>query len=1087
MGRVVKARASARPLPDAAERARIETELDRNFVVEASAGTGKTRSIVTRVVALMRSGQGTMDGVAVVTFTKKAAAQLRERITAGLDEAAAGEPEADARRRVLAARDQIDRAFIGTIHAFCARLLRERPVEAGIDPEFREADEDIAAVLRQQAWDRALERLRRDDAGLARLDAIGVDPARLRKAYEAISEYPDVEIAATAVPRPDLSAAVRETVRYVDSVLPALRALGRGRTPDPLAASIWAAHYFRENRDLADPVSAASFLAILRDVKATQKNWPDAALAKSASDGVRALQRDWIEPALEAWYACCHAPVIGFLASAAADFRDSRRAAGQPGFTDLLLLARDMLRDHDAVRRHFRSRFPRVLVDEFQDTDPIQAEMLLYLTAGGPAESWRDLRPSPGSLFVVGDPKQSIYRFRRADIDVYEDVRRIVESAGGETLHLSLSFRSAPEICAHVNTAFADRFAPAARHQPANVPLVASRSIGGGTLRPGVFTLTSHVASKKFGPVWEADARAVARWIAAAIGARRTISLPERGRESVRPVAAGDFLVILRNATRLDAYARALENAGVAAAVAGGRAYRDSEEVRAFLPFLQSIADPDDPVPFVAFLRGPFCGTDDDALYRFRAAGGRFSPRADPPAGTDSRIVRAVEQLRHGRDLVRALPTGSAVARLAEALGILPGAYADDVGQRRAGNLEKTLTFARTLSARGASFAQVVDSLETLVEEGEAPEMSIEPVREDAVRVTNLHKAKGLEAPVVFLAGPLADSGKEGRELWVDRSATPPRGHFLVRNDSGIEVARPDGWTALADLEKDHEDAERTRLLYVAATRAMNTLVISAWIDPSTREPKRRFGPWKDLADADIAEAPDAGDPPPAPAVEAMPAAADAESARVRLAGTGAALRMPTYAATSPSKFESGAPFVPRETTGKGMSWGRVLHRLLERRMRFPGAKEREMGPAELEVLAGNLLRDEDRPSEEIRELIAVADRVAASELWQRAKSAEARLVEVPFATVVRSRDYGLPDPPEETLLNGAIDLVFREDRVWTLIDYKSDALTAPVADLAAFYEPQLRAYRDQWRKLTGEETRAGLLFLEDPGRVHWI
>jgi len=1075
-----------RDAPDAEARRRIATDLDVNFVVEAAAGTGKTSSLVTRIVALVRSGRASMADVAAVTFTKKAAAQLRERVAQRLDAVSRDALPEDERRRVLEARDRIDRAFIGTIHAFCARLLRERPVEAGVDPEFREADEDTAAILREEAWVRALERLRADEAAFARLDDLGIEPARLRAAYEEICEYPDVEAAYAAVPRPDLSEAVAEAVSFLDEILPALRALGRTKTPDALAAAAWAAHYFRENRRLDDPVSAASFLAILREPSATQKNWPDPVFAKAISDRAKALQRDRVEPALERWYAHCHDPVMRFLAGAAADFRAARLAEGHPGFTDLLLLARDMLRDHEPVRRHFQERFPRVLVDEFQDTDPIQAEMILYLTASRPARSWRRLEPVPGSLFVVGDPKQSIYRFRRADIDVYEDVRKIVESAGGETLRLSLSFRSAPTVCEKVNAVFDGRFGRGAPHQPENVPLVPGRSEGRGDLPTGAFGLPIVVPGRKHRPVWDEDARAVARWIAAAIGNERTISVSEKGEESVRPVRAGDFLVLLRNAGHLDAYARALESAGVRAAVAGGRAYRDSEEVRAFLPFLRAIVDPDDPVPVVAFLRGPFCGVDDDALYRFKCSGGRFSWRSDPPPDTDPRIASAVAQLRQGSQWVRDLPAGSAVARIVDALAILPGAYADDVGERRAGNVEKTLTLARSLSAGGGSFAQIVEGLETVVEGGESPEMSIEPVREDAVRVTNLHKAKGLESPIVFLAGPLSDSGREGRSLWIDRTGDPPRGNFFIRNGSGAEVARPAEWSVMKGIEREHDAAEKIRLLYVAATRAMNLLVISGWVDPETRGARPRYGPWKDLCPEPLPDLPQVGEPPTAEEAGAIPSPADRERAEARLAEIRAVIRAPTHAASSPSRFETGASFVARERTGKGMSWGRVLHRLLEARMRSPEAAG-SATRAEIGALAENLLRQEDRPPEEREEVLDLVERVCASEPWRRARAAGECLVEVPFAAVVRSKDYGLAEPPPETLLNGAIDLVYREEGVWKLIDYKSDSLAVPAPELAAFYAPQLRAYRDQWAKLTGEETRAGLLFLEAPQRVHWI
>jgi len=1066
---------------DEEDRRRIQTDLETNFVVEASAGTGKTSSLAARIVALVGSGAAETSEIAAVTFTKKAAAELRTRVAARLESRIRTVAAGAEKRRLCAARDRLDLAFIGTIHAFCSRLIRERPVEAGIDPEFREADEDAGALLREEAWRAGLDALRMDRRASAELDAMGVETHRLREAFEEIAEYPDVSIVPSAAPLPDFAGAVRATSDFLDALIPALVAFGKSRAPDALAAAAWEAHYFRENRPLDDPAEAAAFLAFFREKKATQKNWPRPDLAKRFSDDAKTLQRDWIDPTLEAWWAFRYPVVVRFLTSTAEDFRRRRIDSGQPGFTDLLLLARDMLRDHGAVRDHFRRRYRRVLVDEFQDTDPVQAEAMLYLTANASADSWHRLVPSPGALFVVGDPKQSIYRFRRADIDVYLEVRAAIERSGGEVLRLSRSFRTAPALAGWINGVFSEHFQPGVPHQAEDVPLDPGRPDPAGRIPAGAFALVSEVAGRKTAPVWRADADAVARWISTAIAEGAAITVPEGGRENHRPVRASDFLVILRNATRLDAYARALESADVPAVVAGGKAFKDSEEVRALIPILRAAADPDDPVPVVAFLRGAFCGADDEALREFRASGGRFHLGVEPAPGTDPRIVAGFEMLRRAREISRRLPPGAAVERIVDRLGIVPAAYAGEAGERRAGNLAKARTMARGFSEQKASFSEVVEGLSALIADGEAPEMAIEPVREDAVRVTNLHKTKGLEAPIVFLAGPVSDSGREGATVWIDRRREPPVGHFLIRDDSNLEVARPLEWTEALRIEEEHEDAEKSRLLYVAATRAMNTLIVSGYVDVTTKSRKVVCGPWKDLVGDALPDAPDWTGrrvPQAAPAEFRPDGAATAESL---IAAAWQEIAVPSQASASPSKFETPAEFGRREATGRGLSWGRVLHRLLEAAMR-KGA-----GEADLEPLTAALLRAEERPAEELAEVRRVLGGILSSDLWRRAKASPERFVEVPFAAVVRSRDYGLPAPPDETLVNGAIDLVFREEGSWKLIDYKSDALTLPVEDLCRTYAPQLRAYRDQWERLTGDPTEAGLYFLEEPSRVHWL
>ncbi len=1051
-------------LADQSARDAIARDLDINLMVEAAAGTGKTTSLVTRAVELIRTGRCKIDTLAAITFTVKAAAQLRERLQEALERQASGlgARAAVEQGRIDRALHNLDRALIGTTHAFCARMLRERPVESSIDPDFEELDETETRLLMEEFWSRWFEA--QAIGGSEQLRAVretAVKPWLLRNAFFRLVDYADVEIVSTPCGRPDLRAAVDAVVAFLAKCEPCFPTSGMRVKEDDFEKMMRELVRKRDTKDLGETLDQLEFLEAGDHAsrKPTQKNWPDGKHAKQLGIEYSDIVRNLVRPTLRRWREYVHCVVIDFLSPAVKAFEEERLRNGTLTFNDLLLRARDLLRDHPGVRRYFQRRFTHVLVDEFQDTDPIQAEVLFYLTGEEVEErNWRRLTPRPGSLFIVGDPKQSIYRFRRADITTYLTVKERIEKTHGRVEILTANFRSVGPLCAFVNETFPRLFLEddvSKGRQARHIDLDAQSE---GVAHCGVYAL--EIADGRYEGVAEEEARRVAQWIRRAV--QSGLIVDDGGEQ--RPAQYGDFLLISERKARLSAYARALEEEGIRFEVTGGEAFAKSEELRDVLPLLRAVADPDDAIALAAFLRGPFCGASDDALYRFVKLGGKFAAYREIPEGADPAIVAGLGIVKESLGFARDLPAAAAIARIFDRLGLTAFAATREQGGTRAGNTLLALALARRESASGSGFARIVDRLGDLLEsDARVEEMNVDPAAENVVRLMNLHQVKGLEAPVVFLIDP-AESFEHEPDIFVDRSGEVSRGYVAIR-ERKRDIALPENWDALAAEESAFQRAEHNRLLYVAATRAKSILVAGVRIKQGQRR-----GVWSVLAGSakpifDVGQS-ERG-------AAAVGEGSGFEAARVEIERRREVARHASYSVLPITKIAHGSHeelVRAEEGLGKGTSWGRVLHRLFEGMLRNDALDIRRF--------AANLLKDEERDAVELEEVIRVVEAVQQSDLWRRAKSADERYVEVPFALQVPRREAGI-DEDGATLLHGTIDLVFRERGQWFVVDYKSDATKNRLDALVRYYTPQVEHYARFWQRLTGVPTRAGLFFVD--------
>lgn len=1056
-------------LMDEAARQTIVRELDICLLVEAGAGSGKTSSLVRRMTALIKEGKCQTDTLAAITFTRKAAAELKGRFQLALEEAFAEEPDQVKKERLDQALGKLEGCFIGTVHSFCAVMLRERPVEAGIDPSFEELEDFDDKLLRRKAWDdHLLEIQLNKPEELESLNKIGCSPEDLYGFYEALLTYPDVKIVREKLPMPDFSQVHSELDDFLNWAQELLPTQVPEKGWDNLQLLINDSVRLRKLTDLDDPLNLMHLLNELnRSGAIVQNRWNDPQEAKDAKAAFDEFKEYHLLPALKQWWEYRYALLVDFVQPAAGCYQKLKREKSKLNFQDLLLQTASLLRDNPEVRCYFQKRFTHILVDEFQDTDPIQAEVMFYLTGTDVLEKdWRRLEPGPGSLFVVGDPRQSIYRFRRADIDTYNEVKTLLKASGGRILTLTTNFRSEEAVGNWINSVFQGIFPEqATTYQAAFAPLNTVRSSARDCASGVRVISTPKVARNKKNEIVAIDAEQIACLISRALAGEMKLSRTKEEKRAgltEKPEPA-DFLILLRYKEMMDAYARALEEKGIPMKMTGGSGFSESQEMKDLLNVFKVLLDPSDQVYLLAVLRGELCGISDQALWKYKSAGGHFNIDEQLPAGLDHEtgdlFADAFKRLGLYCQWVRQLPVSAAVAKIMSDLGSIPSALAGKQGKARAGYLVQAAELVAAAERKGiTSFPELVSHLEVIMETGIEEEIELNHRNSNHVRLMNLHKAKGLESPVVILANP-AKNSRFAPDVHISRSGNQPTGYFLVdqRNYYHSEIlGQPVHWEQFAKAEEQYQEAEEKRLLYVAATRAKNLLIISKY--PT----KPDLSPWvlfnEKLADYQVLDG--LADRKSSGMIRCEKEdrslePKDLEQARNNFLNPQSKICNPSYRQTAvTSLVKSGKSFPKREATGRGMSWGRVIHRVMEA---FANSSQVDLGTF-IEIV----LAEEGRLPEEKEEVLRYVQGILQSPFWERVAQSKKRFVEIPFAQ----------QTADSTIVSGVIDLVFYEQGGWVVVDYKTDTVKdeGELNMLANYYSPQLVLYRSFWEEITGEK-----------------
>ncbi len=1084
-------------ISDQDQRGRAVEETEHSLVVEASAGTGKTSALIERILHLVLQKGPTgsplpLTRICAITFTEKAAGEMKVRLRQQFEEAASHLDPAGKRARE--ALQDLETASISTFHAFAVSLLKERPIEAGVDPHFTALDEIQSSLFFREVWEgwinRALtERQPVLEQALCmglRLDALEDLARTLRFNARAVRMLkPD------APPTDDW---IREQIEGLAQRGRAFIALAH--TPeDKLAVCLekalnWLDAPGQSNTMPDKPGSAGS-----------AANWDG---GKETVHAVRSYTREVVEfvplykrlPSLRV----LNDLITWMSGDLLAEWESRKRARGLLDFDDQVGMARDLLIGNRAVRREFQQRYAALLVDEFQDTDPIQWEIVLLLSSANLDESDPNrLQPEPGRLFIVGDPKQSIYRFRRADIETYLGIvdPPKMQGLGLEKIQLTKNYRSVPSILRFVDAVFADAMISPAdgRYQPDYLSFGNEGNRSEELSPPSVYILgdksdeadTTQTVRKFLGR----EASRVVKLITQMRGGAdwEVFDSSSEGDQAWRAPRYGDMAILLPVLTRVDIFEDALREAEIPYVLEGGKFYYARSEVSSALTILRAVANPNDAVALYGSLRSIFFGLSDEDLLRAHIDGQPFDYRREigeeSPLFHPYEVLRDLHQYRHER---RASETLEILLQKTGAREVLAAH-----GFQSLANLSKLVRTLRALQGE-VTFSQVIELLQKMDEEGLAEsESRLMEERSDAVRVMSIHKAKGLDFPIVFVAGLGLKKLVRSGNFLADHHQRKVFALSVGPKELGLQTP---GWKELVEAEKKRENAELVRLLYVGLTRARDHLILCT----HTRS-------WKKLQGTD----------------QLIP---NVEGTRLKPLSSFLAdcYSQGTNLANIIDTASLDAASSPRQVTRKPkrQDWGNILKRQYQELHTLlrntPSARDLR-APAESADSSGG----EDHPAEDrlpdavrdraIRIGVAFHEAMERIDFFQLASVADwageagarhkldeesvhrlkdmlhqsltSNLIER-ACQAVRSGGRILRELPFVRPLNcmaieeGKIDLLFEEAGGWVLVDYKTDALPQGRRNIAEYfrdkYVGQIRAYAEALAALPVKVEAAYLL-----------
>ncbi len=818
--------------------------LDENLCVIAAAGSGKTSVLIERIARILETENAPLEEIVAITFTDAAAAEMRERLRAKCREKESHE-DAQVMERWRGIARCIESARISTIHSFCASILRENALAIGVDPDFALLSEAESFLLLDEVVAETVhELLANDDKAALRAATELRTNALIGETTKWVRKAAMLEAAASGLPL-DNANALRavwreraEALRMED-----MEAFRKDAEVEDITGRLAAIEGYCNKggdgrevlrkimlgglRQFAEKPELEAFDALLEQLaqkvpgRSLRANWESALVyddAKDLQERLREIAKSYqltsISDELEFEAAQLTCDLHHVFRCVLAAYEEAKSARTVLDYNDLIRHAVVVLRDNEGVRNRLARGISHLLMDEFQDTDPDQYEIARLLQKARP-----ELR-----VFIVGDAKQSIYRFRGAEVEVFHDVQ---EHGGGRAIHLDCNYRTVAPLIHFINDFFKRTGLLAAVEEPYH-PMAPSREAPEACRVEFIIPqlMQKEGVSANLDEYRAAEAGLLARRIAAMCGGSEPVMVGAKD-GGMRAADYGDVAMLFRAFSDVPVYERALREQGVPYQVVAGVGYYARQEVMDIVNLLHVLVNPMDEMILAAFLRGPIAGLSDNALVELASSGSLVSAfQQGPPEGfSEADALAAARTLIAALRTETDLPLPALIRRIIERTQYEALALSQHMGVQRALNVRKLIDLALAFTQTGrASLPAFVRYLEEIgaseVREGEAAY----DADSRAVTLMTIHKAKGLEFPIVCVPD-LARAGQRGAgaRLAVERRA----GLCTSIQDESGESAKPALLQLIARQESRKEKAEAARLLYVAMTRVRDWLILS--------------------------------------------------------------------------------------------------------------------------------------------------------------------------------------------------------------------------------------------------------------------
>ena len=1086
---------------DTLSRQKIVENIRSNFFVEAGAGSGKTTILVKRMVAMVEQGID-VSKICAITFTKAAAGEFYARFQKALIERSVAQTQPDfvpvpgelgnptdlTRDRCLRARNDIDLCFMGTIDSFCNIILSEHPAKAGIPSN--------AAVL---SLDDMLSQYKKAYSDIQK-GYYGKDLQQLCRRFCALHDKPNevfigaigklmdtrnCEFVFTRATSSNIDIALKDTKAIFLPVFETLLAHPElkydGNAP---SRDAWDTLQAKEKMLFDSWQDNASRIMKALKIIGNLRLVPETDLAIFGPSGSTVFQShlkgnkiSWYEFSEDGLQVLAkklqdlqYSVSMEFLTAAAEKIAQNLRTEGKLTFFDYLLYLRDTLKADaiagGALIRHIYDRHQYFLIDEFQDTNPMQAEVFFYLTAQNPQADWRKCIPHPGSLFIVGDPKQSIYRFRYADVSAFLRIKEMFTGQVGEVVYLTRNFRSTHRMRSWFNSTFQALLPETTPLQSQFEPIPLEEAPAPDGTFEGIYSY--EVYSGKNAAPQDMDPGKVAKIIHRIVG-NPAYQIRQRGDKESRLVTYQDIMLITPRKTKMGDYIRSLTEQAIPFRIEGKVLFSQCPALVAASRIFAAVASPNSLQALIGALTCKRFGFNLDALHRLKNDGYDFVLYGEHADSVP--ISEALEKLKQLVWRSHRLSAASLFSVILEELEIFKYTGAKD--------LEYTyyaLELLRSAERTGqfSSLPQAAAYLEMLISDTSDAERAISLTRnENRVHIANLHKVKGLEAPIVILADPYSKSNAPDVRV-EQQDPTPLCWLFSVSKRIGkinkLLFSCP-GYEEPKEHETACLEAEKKRLLYVAATRAQRVLIVADAITSKGESDEKN--PWKffvDRCDGDFFQVLPVGE---IAAVAKKPevSAAELYDGATNLLETTTSGKS-SYTILRPSQiklkgktsseddFEDVKETEVRTHTVRANAAviGTLVHSLME-------AMVSSRNTAPLPTLVREIASEYEAESDAYTGLLTKVgtaiqnggfpqENAAPQDILGVLLRADEVYCEVPFC-----RKNG------SEIWHGIMDVVYRIGEQWFILDYKTNA---DAHDLDAKYQEQLTAYVEAFHDLTG-------------------